>query len=324
MKSFKIIKIVTGLTVAGLLLSSCSSSSDSASGGDAAGAGAKLCVIHNNADHPSITALTNGVNDEAKVSGMEVSFFDPAMDPQKQVSMIEDCIAASFDVIAVNAVDPVAVIPAIKKAKEAGIKVITVNANVDKSGASYIEGFIGSQSFDQGYAVGLMIAKALNNTGNIVLVTGNPGQTDAVNRTEGMKSAFKAQGANIKILAEQTGKWSKDEALKVMTDMLTKYPKIDAVFGHDDPMALGALAAVNASGRTGIKAFGVNGNKEACESIKAGEMFGTALQLSYLVGVYAVRAAYDLKAGRLISSETLAPTAPVTPENIDLWMEQCW
>ena len=255
---------------------------------------------------------------------MEVSFFDPAMDPQKQVSMIEDCIAASFDVIAVNAVDPVAVIPAIKKAKEAGIKVITVNANVDKSGASYIEGFIGSQSFDQGYAVGLMIAKALNNTGNIVLVTGNPGQTDAVNRTEGMKSAFKAQGANIKILAEQTGKWSKDEALKVMTDMLTKYPKIDAVFGHDDPMALGALAAVNASGRTGIKAFGVNGNKEACESIKAGEMFGTALQLSYLVGVYAVRAAYDLKAGRLISSETLAPTAPVTPENIDLWMEQCW
>jgi ABC-type sugar transport system substrate-binding protein len=324
MKSLKIIKLVTGLTVAGLLLSSCSSSSDSASEGGATRAGAKLCVIHNNADHPSITALTNGVNDEAKVSGMEVSFFDPAMDPQKQVSMIEDCIAASFDVIAVNAVDPVAVIPAIKNAKEAGIKVITVNANVDKSGASYIEGFIGSQSFDQGYAVGLMIAKALNNTGNIVLVTGNPGQTDAVNRTEGMKSAFKAQGANIKILAEQTGKWSKDEALKVMTDMLTKYPKIDAVFGHDDPMAIGALAAVKASGRTGIKAFGVNGNKEACESIKAGEMFGTALQLSYLVGVYAVRAAYDLKAGRLISSETLAPTAPVTPENIDLWMEQCW
>jgi len=45
---------------------------------------------------------------------------------------------------------------------------------------------------------------------------------------------------------------------------------------------------------------------------------------SYLVGVYAVRAAYDLNAGRLISAQTLAPTAPVTPENIDQWMEQCW
>lgn len=324
MKRFKNFKLVTGLALIGLFLSSCSPASDSASQGSSGEAAAKLCVIHNNADHPSITALTSGVNDEAKVSGMDVSFFDPAMDPQKQASMIEDCIAAGFDVIAVNAVDPVAVIPAIKKAKEAGVKVITVNANVDKSGSSYVEGFIGSQSFDQGYAVGLMIAKALDNTGNIVLVTGNPGQTDAVNRTEGMKSAFQDEGADITILAEQTGKWSKDEALKVMTDMLTKYPNIDAVFGHDDPMALGALAAVNASGRTGIKAFGVNGNKEACESIKSGEMFGTALQLSYLVGVNAVRAAYDLKAGRLIAAETLAPTAPVTPENIDRWMEQCW
>ena len=84
------------------------------------------------------------------------------------------------------------------------------------------------------------------------------------------------------------------------------------------------LQAINASGRTGIKVFGVNGNKEACQSIKDGKMFGTALQLSYLVGVYAVRAAYDLKMGRLISSQTLAPTAPVTPENIDTWFSQCW
>ena len=148
MKKLNEIKMVVVLTTLGLLLSACTSSEETASSSNLAGA--KLCVIHNNADHPSITALTNGVNDEAKVSGMDVSFFDPAMDPQKQVAMIEDCIAAKSNVIAVNAVDPVAVIPAIKKAKEAGIKVITVNANVDKSGASYIEGFIGSESYSQG------------------------------------------------------------------------------------------------------------------------------------------------------------------------------
>ena len=82
MKKVNNIKTVVVLTTLGLLLSSCSSSEDTASSGNSAGA--KLCVIHNNADHPSITALTNGVNDEAKVSGMDVSFFDPAMDPQKQ------------------------------------------------------------------------------------------------------------------------------------------------------------------------------------------------------------------------------------------------
>jgi len=283
-----------------------------------------LCVVHNNADHPSITALTKGVVAEAPLFKAKVKFFDPANDPQKQVSMIEDCIAAKANVIAVNAVDPVAVIPAIKKAKAKGIKVITVNANVDASGSDYVDGFIGSQSFDQGYAVGLMISKALNKKGNIVLITGNPGQTDAVNRTAGMQKAFTDQGASIKVLAEQTGKWSKDEASKVMTDMLTRYSSIDAVFGHDDPMALGALQAINAAGRKGIKVFGVNGNKEACTAIKAGEMYGTALQLSYLVGVYSVRAAYDLMQGRLIPAQTLAPTAPVTPSNVKKWMPQCW
>ncbi len=104
-----------------------------------------------------------------------------------------------------------------------------------------------------------------------------------------------------------------------------KAGKIDAVFGHDDPMALGALEAIKAQGRQGeIKVFGVNGNKEACAAIKNGEMYGTALQMSYLVGVYTVRAAYDVTNGRLIPRTILAPTAAVTPDTVDNWMAQCW
>jgi len=110
----------------------------------------------------------------------------------------------------------------------------------------------------------------------------------------------------------------------VMQDLLTRFPNIDAVFGHDDPTALGALQAIQAQGDDGIKVFGVNGNKEACQAIKDGQMYGTALQLSYLVGVYTVRAAYDVTHGRLVPKQILAPTAPVTKDNIDKWMSQCW
>ena len=284
-----------------------------------------MCVVHNSADHPSITAITNGMNDEAAVYGATVTYFDPALDPQKQVSMIEDCISRKADVIVVNAVDPAAVVPSLKKASEAGIPVLMQNADTNDEGHAYTKAFIGSQSFDQGYAVGQMIAKALNNKGNVVLVTGKPGQTDAVNRTEGMKAAFADAKADIKILAEQPGDWSKDKALTVMQDLLTRYPDINAVFGHDDPMALGALEAIKAAGKQNdIKVFGVNGNKEACAAVKDGTMAGTALQLSYLVGVYTVRAGYDLMQGRLIPREILAPTAPVTKENVDQWQSQCW
>lgn len=293
--------------------------------GSAVAGAPSICVVHNNADHPSITALTNGMNDEAKVFGSEVTYFDPAFDPVKQASMIEDCIARKAGVIVVNAVDPAAVVPAITKAKQAGIPVIMQNADTTPEGRAFTEAFVGSQSYDQGVAVGEMIVKALNGAGTVVVIGGKAGQTDAVNRTEGMKAAFAAAGAKIEIIADQPADWSKDKALTVMQDLLTRFPKIDAVFGHDDPMALGALEAIKAQGREKeIKVFGVNGNKEACAAVKGGEMYGTALQLSYLVGVYSVRAAYDVTNGRLVSRAILAPTAPVTPETVAKWEAQCW
>jgi ribose transport system substrate-binding protein len=291
----------------------------------AVAAGPSICVVHNNADHPSITALVKGMNDEGAIYGAKITYFDPALNPVKQVSMIEDCISRKPDVIVVNAVDPAAVVPALKKANEAGIPVLMQNADTNPEGHAYTKAFIGSQSYDQGYAVGQMIVKALGGKGNIVVITGKTGQTDTINRTAGMQAAFKDAKANIDVLAVQPADWSKDKALTVMQDLLTRFPKINAVFGQDDPMALGALEAIKAQGREKeIKAFGVNGNKEACQAIKAGDMYGTALQLSYLVGVYTVRAAYDLTQKRLVPSAILAPTAPVTPETVDTWMSQCW
>ena len=248
-----------------------------------------ICVVHNSADHPSITAIVKGMNDEGKIYGADITYFDPAFDPQKQASMVEDCIARKPSVIVVNAVDPAAVVQVLKKANEAGIPVVMQNADTNDAGHAFSKTFIGSQSYDQGYAVGQMIVKATGGKGNLVMITGKPGQFDVVQRANGAKAAFADAKADIKILAEEPADWSKDKALTVMQDLLTRYPNIDIVFGQDDPMALGALQAIKASGTEGIKVFGVNGNKDACDAIKAGDMYGTAMQLSYMVGVYTVR-----------------------------------
>jgi ribose transport system substrate-binding protein len=293
-------------------------------GATAADAGLSICVVHNNADHPSITAIVNGMNDEGAIYHANITYFDPAFDPQKQAAMVEDCIARKPSVIAVNAVDPAAVVPVLKKAHDAGIPVIMQNADTNDAGHAYTRTFVGSASYEQGYAVGQMIAKATGGKGNMVIITGKPGQFDVVQRTSGLKAALADAKADIKILAEEPADWSKDKALTVMQDLLTRYPKIDIVFGQDDPMALGALQAIKASGTEGIKVFGVNGNKDACNAIKAGDMYGTAMQLSYMVGVYTVRAAYDIVKGRQVPARILAPTAPVTPENLSSLMGQCW
>jgi len=321
-----------------LLLSSCTAGTlpSVAPAGSAGGAASQaatpgekfdICVVHNNADHPSITAIVQGMDDEAKLYNANVTYFDPAFDPQKQAAMIEDCIARQADVIIVNAVDPTAVIASIQKAFEAKIPVITQNADVAPEGKQYTATFVGSQSYDQGLAVGKMMAAKLGNKpAKVIFLGGKPGQTDYVNRVQGAKDAWAAAGVTYEVLADQPAEWNKDKALAVMQDLLTRYPTgIDAVYAVDDPMAMGALQAIKAAGREKeIAVYGTNGNTDACQAIKNGEMAGTALQMSYLVGVYAVRAAYDVHKGRLVPASILAPTAPVTPDNIDQWMSMCW
>ena len=287
-----------------------------------------ICVVHNNADHPSITAIVQGMEDESKIFNAKVTYFDPVFDPQKQATMIEDCISRKPDVIVVNVVDPTAVIASIKKAFDAGFPVIIHNANVAPEGYKYIKTYIGGESYRQGYAVGkMMVAKLGNKAAKVIFIGGKPGQTDYVNRVQGAQDAWKDGGVSYVVIADQPAEWNKDKALAVMQDLLTRYPSggIDAVYAVDDPMAIGALTAIKAAGREKeIAVFGTNGNVDACQAIKAGDMAGTALQMSYLVGVYTVRAAYDLKVGRIVSDQILAPTAPVTPENVDFWMKMCW
>jgi ribose transport system substrate-binding protein len=197
------------------------------------------------------------------------------------------------------------------------------NANCAPEGWQYTETYVGAEYIDQGYTLGQLIVEETGGKGDVVMLTGNPGQDASEERVLGIKKAF--EGTDLKIIASQTAEWQKDKALVIMDDFLTRYPKIDVVIGVDDPMALGALEAIKAAGRLEeMKIYGVNGNKEAFDAIKAGEMQGTVLQLSYLFGVYALRAGYDISVGRLVPKRINVPLAGVSRKNIDKWYEYGW
>jgi ribose transport system substrate-binding protein len=257
-------------------------------------------VVVNNADHPSITAMNQGMQDEAAIYGVELVILDPAFDPQKQVSMIDNLIAQGVDALLVNAVDPAAVVPSLKKASEAGIPVIMNNADTNEEGHQYTETFVTTDTYGQGRAVGEAIKAVMEPNSKMAIIS--------------------------EFIAEQPAEWSKDKALTVMQDFLTRYPDLNGVYALDDPMALGALQAIKASGRDDLlgKVFGVNGNKEACDAIANGEMGGTALQLSYLVGVYSVRAGWDVTHDRIVDDIIAAPTVGLTKDNLEEWESQCW
>ena len=280
-------------------------------------------VVHNLADHPSITALSQGLEDEAKNYDVELIMLDPAMDASKQASMIENLITRQVDAILINAVDPVAVVASMKKAHDAGIPVIMHNANSAAEGWQYSETYVGAAYIDQGRTLGKMIVEDTDGEGKVVILAGNPGQDASDERIQGALEAFEDTG--LEVMATQHAEWQKSKALVAMEDLLTRFPEIDVVIGVDDPMALGALEAIKAAGRLDqIKIYGVNGNKEAFDAIKAGEMQGTVLQLSYLFGVHALRAAYDVTHGRLVAERINVPLAGVSQANIDQWYEFGW
>jgi ABC-type sugar transport system substrate-binding protein len=324
MKGKKLLLLVGLLSMVGLILGAVQAAPTSAQGQPKQ---LNFCVVHNNADHPSIAAIVQGMNDEAKIYNVKMTYFDPAFDPQKQLKMIDDCIALKPDAIFVNSVDPAAVIPGLKKVYDAKIPLIMENAGTTPEGEKYIQTFVTSDVTEQGRAVGRAMVATLPDNSKCVVITGNPGQYGVKERIDGALEVIKASGKNIQFIDQQTARWNKDTALTVMQDFLTKYPEgaINCVYGEDDPMALGALQAIKAANRLkGIKVYGVNGNKEACQAIKNGEMFGTALQLSYLVGVYSIRAGYDAVVGRQLPSMMMVPTAAINPQNVDQYMSQCW
>jgi ABC-type sugar transport system substrate-binding protein len=180
------------------------------------------------------------------------------------------------------------------------------------------------KSYDQGYAMGSRLAKDFGGKASILVLTGKPGQTDTVNRWGGAEAAFKDAHANITVLASEPADWSKDKALTVTQDLITRFPKFDAILAEDDGMALGALQALKAADVEKVKIYGVGAYKEACDAIKRGDMEATALHPSYLVGVYTVRAAYDALHGRYLPREILAPTGAIDASNLAQFESECW
>lgn len=318
--------IFLGITALLLAVAACSppaASSPSGAAGSPAAASIKVCVIHNKADHPSIQAIIKGMDDTAKFYPVEITYFDPAGDPQKQVSQLNDCVARKFDVILPNAVDPAAIVPGIKAASEAGIPVVMHNADTNEEGRQYTEAMITPDLRAQGVAVGEIIANTMPKDAKMVVISGIPGQTGVAERKEGAMESL--EGTGIQFLDDQSADWDKDKALQVMQAFLTRYPDIQGVYALDDFMAFGAIEAIKAANKMDqIKVYGVGGVKEACESIKNGELQGSAFHLSYLVGVQAIRASWDVTHNLVVPKDITFPSIGIDKDNVDQYQQLCW
>jgi ribose transport system substrate-binding protein len=258
-------------------------------------------------NNPFFVDLRDGAQRMATELGLELLVTDAQDSVSTQINDIEDLVQRGVAVLIVNPTDSAAVVPAVMAANAAGIPVIAVDRGVDGGTLAY---FIASDNVAGGSSAGEFICEQLGGMGPVVELEGIPGVSATRERGQGFNDYVSQNCPGVTVVARQTANFNRAEGLSVMENILTAQPDIAAVFAHNDEMALGALQAIEASGRD-ILVVGFDATDDAVAAVEACRMGATVAQLPAQLGAQAVEAAHGIITGG----------APAATENIAVGLE---
>ncbi|BDG45174.1 ribose ABC transporter substrate-binding protein RbsB [Saccharococcus caldoxylosilyticus] len=247
-------------------------------------------------NNPFFVTLKEGAEKAAKEEGVELIVVDAQNDSAKQINDIEDLIQQDVDLILVNPTDSSAVTSAIESANSANIPVITVDRSAD---GGKVVTHIASDNVAGGKMAGEFILEQLKNGGNIVELEGIPGSSAARERGEGFHQVID-KASNVKVVAKQAADFDRAKGLSVMENILQSHKDIQAVFAHNDEMALGALEALEARGMKDVIVVGFDATEDAVKAVKEGKMAATVAQKPELIGENAVKTALKVLNGEKV------------------------
>ena len=225
-----------------------------------------------------------GAEDYAAKNTDKFSFAAVGMKDERdfaaQVDAVENFVTQQFNVIVLAPADSKAMVTPVKKALEAGIKVINIDVALDeeaKKQAGVDLAFFGPDNREGAKLAGLALAKELGKGGKVVILEGNPEADNAKERKKGFDDAV-AEGG-LTLLDSKTAHWETEEANTLMTNFLTQYQDIQGVMAANDSMALGVVKALDAAGKSGqFKVVGFDNIPAVQPLIKDGKMLATVDQ----------------------------------------------
>ncbi|MGM0499222.1 MAG: ribose ABC transporter substrate-binding protein RbsB [Bacillota bacterium] len=269
----------------------------------------KIGLAVSTLNNPFFVDLKDGAESMAEEMGMEILTVDAQDDAASQLSSVEDLLIKQIDVLIVNPVDGNAVVSAITAANNAGVPVITVDRGAE---GGNVASHIASDNVAGGEMAGDFIAEMLGEEGNIVELQGIPGTSAARDRGEGFNKSMDNY-PGLEVIARQPAGFDRAEGMTVMENILQGNQNIDAVFAHNDNMALGAMEAIAAAGRSDeIMVVGFDAIDDAREAVKEGEMAATVAQKPGLMGEMAVETAIKVVNGEEVAEYTPVPLELIT------------
>ena len=256
---------------------------------------------------------------------IELHFADAQQKQENQIKAIRNFIEMGVDVIAFPPVVETGWEAVLTECQEAGIPVILVDRGIDaNTDSSLYTTMIASDHVWAGEQAAIVMNDLLAGEGKVVELEGTVGASAAIQRKQGFDEYIAANCPGIEIIASQTGDFTRAMGKEVMESFLKTYDDIDAVFCHNDDMALGAIEAIKEAGlKPGedIKIIGVDGVKGAFEAILAGEMNCT-VECTPILATQIFETAAKLKAGEsvekwVMSADGIFTADKVTQEVVD-------
>ncbi|MBD9510536.1 sugar ABC transporter substrate-binding protein [Ensifer sp. ENS10] len=273
-------------------------------------------------DDNFLTVLRNGMSDYAKtLDGVELQIEDAQNDVSKQQSQIQNFIAAGVTAIIVNPVDTDATAAMSKIAADAGVALVYVNrepVNVDTLPEK--QAFVASNEQESGTLQTQEICKMLGGKGKAVVMMGELSNQAARMRTKDIHDVLATdQCKGIEIVEEQTANWSRTQGSDLLTNWLSAGVEFDAVISNNDEMAIGAIQALKAAGRSmdSVVVGGIDATQDALAAMAAGDLDVTVFQNAAGQGQGSVDAALKLAKGEAVDKKVYIPFELVTKENLD-------
>lgn len=290
-KRTKILSIVLSTMLLMGTLAGCSSQK-------ATEGGNKIGLVISTLNNPFFVSMKEGAEKKAKELGYEIIVLDSQNDATKERSNVEDLVQQGIAVLIINPTDSDAVANSIAVANEKKIKVLTVDR---KSNGGEVISHIASDNVKGGEMAATFILEKLGGKGNLVELQGIPGSSATRDRGKGFHNIVdKKEG--VKVVASQAADFDRQKGLTVTENIIQATPTFDAIFAHNDEMALGAIKAIKTANKN-VLIVGFDGNDDAKAAVASGDLAATIAQKPDLMGEIAVENAVKVAKGETVEKE---------------------
>ena len=246
---------------------------------------------------------------------------DAGGDVARQLAQMEDLIQQQVDAIIIWPTNGEAVIPAVRRAHNAGIPVVVTNSNIAEQGFDFIRSFSGPDNVTQGSRAAEIMcerftAMGIQDEARVVQISGQPGYTTAIERQQGFDDRLPEVCPNVTLVETQPGDWNREKSQQVMEAFLIKYDDIDGVYSGDDNMGIGALNAARAAGREGIVFVGATNFAVGYDAMAEGDYWGSIYQSPVDDAEAALQTAIDILSGEDVPFLNYFDTPKITQDNM--------